>query len=95
MARETISLTTSVYGYELEPGDVISVDAGFKTYILRVLETLRGANWTNQIKAEPVLRCALPVTSSAPLDGIACVTGAWSMSRTLLSSYSGPFYSGM
>jgi Putative phage tail protein len=60
LARETVSLTTTAFGYELEPGDIVSVDAGFKTYILRVLETLRGANWTCRIKAEPVLRCSFP-----------------------------------
>lgn len=91
VARDRLSFTASIYGFEIEPGDVISVDAGFKTYIVRVLETLHGANWTNRIVGEPVLRCAVPV-SSAPLDGIACVTGAWSLSRTLLSTFTGQRY---
>jgi hypothetical protein len=92
LARETLSFTTNAEGYALEPGDVVSVNAGFKTYIIRVLEVLRGANWSAQIKGEPVLRCAFPVTSAGPLDGIAGLTGAWSMSRPLLSSYTGEFY---
>jgi hypothetical protein len=60
LAREIISLTTSIYGYELEPGDIVAVDAGFKTYDIRVLESVKGANWTNRIKGEPVLTCDLP-----------------------------------
>jgi hypothetical protein len=92
LARETLSFNTNAEGYALEPGDVVSVNAGFKTYIIRVLEVLRGANWSNQIKGEPVLRCAFPVTSAGPLDGIPGLTGAWSMSRPLLSSYTGGLY---
>jgi hypothetical protein len=60
LAREKVSFTTTIFGYEIEPGDIVELDAGFKTYILRVLETLKGANWTNRITAEPVLRCELP-----------------------------------
>lgn len=90
-ARDRVNFTTSIYGLEIEPGDVVSVDAGFKTYILRVLETLHGANWTNRIISEPVLRCAVPLSSS-PLDGVACLTGAWSMSRHLVSTYQGELY---
>lgn len=62
LARETISFTTSISGYAIEPGDIARVDAGFKTYIIRVLECLKGANWTNKITGEPVLRCAPPLT---------------------------------
>ena len=58
LARETISFTTSIVGYEIEPGDIVSVNAGFKTYIIRVIESMKGANWTNRIRGEPVLRCA-------------------------------------
>ncbi len=90
-ARDRASFTTSIYGYEIEPGDIVAVDAGFKNLVLRVIDTLHGADWTNRITAEPVLRCAVPI-SSAPLDGVECVTAAWSMSRQLLSSYSGPYY---
>jgi Putative phage tail protein len=60
LARETISFTTTIRGYGIEPGDIVQLDAGFKTYTIRVLETLKGANWTNRIKGEPVLRCDLP-----------------------------------
>jgi hypothetical protein len=67
------------------------VDAGFKNIVLRVIDTLHGADWTNRITAEPVLRCAVPI-SSAPLDGVECVSAAWSLSRQLLSSYAGPYY---
>lgn len=28
LARETISFTTTIFGYEIEPGDVVTVDAG-------------------------------------------------------------------
>ena len=61
LARETISFTTSIVGYEIEPGDIVSVDAGFKTYMIRVIESMKGANWTNRIRGEPVLRCAPPL----------------------------------
>ncbi len=90
-ARDRASFTTGVYGYEIEPGDIVAVDAGFKNLVLRVTETLHGADWTNRITAEPVLRCATPV-GSAVLDGVLCVSGAWSMSRQLLSSYLDPYY---
>jgi Putative phage tail protein len=66
LARETLSFTTSVVGYEIEPGDLVRVDAGFKTYVCRVIESLKGANWTNRIRAEPVLRCAPALTFEPP-----------------------------
>jgi Putative phage tail protein len=66
LARETVSFTTSIVGYEIEPGDIVQIDAGFKTYIVRVLETVKGANWTNRIKGEPVLRCQLPISFEPP-----------------------------
>jgi Putative phage tail protein len=66
LARETLSFTTSIVGYEIEPGDIVRVDAGFKTYVVRVIESLKGANWTNRIRAEPVLRCAPALTFEPP-----------------------------
>jgi Putative phage tail protein len=68
LARETLSFTTSIVGYEIEPGDIVRVDAGFKVYIVRVIESLKGANWTNRIRAEPVLRCA-PALTYEPIPG--------------------------
>lgn len=94
LARDKVTFTTSIVGFEIEPSDIVLLDAGFKSYALRVIETLHGANWTNHIVAEPVLRCAVPL-SSAPLDGLSCVTAGWSLSRKLLSSYSGPYYSAL
>ncbi len=91
IARETVSFTTNIFGYAIEPGDIVQVDAGFKTYYVRVLETLKGANWTNKISGEPVLRCGLGV-SSALLDGVQCVTAAYSLSRKLLSVFEDPLY---
>jgi hypothetical protein len=70
LARETLSFTTSVVGYEIEPGDIVRVDAGFKTYVVRVIESLKGANWTNRIRAEPVLRCAPPLTFTPPISDV-------------------------
>ncbi len=90
-ARDRASFTTGIYGYEIEPGDIVAVDAGFKNIVLRVIDTLHGADWTNRVTAEPVLRCATPI-GTAPLDGIDCVSAAYSLSRQLLSSYVGPYY---
>jgi len=96
LARETVSFTTSIVGYEIEPGDIVEVDAGFKTYTVRVLETLKGANWTNRIKGEPVLRCQLPITVIDPLtpltDLVPIPTSAISASRRLFDSWEGGFY---
>jgi Putative phage tail protein len=66
IARETLSFTTSIVGYEIEPGDIVRVDAGFKAYVVRVIESLKGANWTNRIRAEPVLRCAPALAFEPP-----------------------------
>jgi len=75
IARETLSFTTSIVGYEIEPGDVVAVDAGFKTYAIRVLESLKGANWTNRIRGEPILRCAPALVSDPDFTFVVFLLG--------------------
>jgi Concanavalin A-like lectin/glucanases superfamily/Putative phage tail protein len=62
-ARKRISLQTMLYGYALEPGDLFRLSGvanGFdQTEVFKVISSSHGANYTNEISGEAILKCSL------------------------------------
>lgn len=60
LARDKVQLTLLPRGMAVEPSDHLLVEAGFKNYVLRLLETVHGANGIVQCVGEPILICRIP-----------------------------------
>jgi hypothetical protein len=69
-ARKQISLTTTIEGIQVEPGDIIgAVDLGDDFpggESFRVLETLHGANLSVELTAESLLQCSVTALTTPP-----------------------------
>lgn len=88
LSRDKVALTLMPYGIMTEPGDFLRLNAPFKTYLLRVLETLKGANWTTEVVAEQILRCTIPGVQPE-IDAIITTASAAYSTRKVRSAYAG------
>jgi hypothetical protein len=63
VARKTVTLTAMATGFELEPGDFISIaelGTDFADNTFKIVETAHGANYTVEITAEAFFNCGIP-----------------------------------
>ncbi len=90
MQREKSEFTGNRYYLGLDPGDTYRIPTDEMDYFHRASEVVRKADMTVDVKGEGVLTCALAVDlDDLDLTGM---SAGWSMSRTLLSSYTGTYY---
>lgn len=75
LTRDKLAFTLGPYGIETEPGDFVRIDTPSKTWLIRVLETLKGANFTTECIGEPILRCAFVVSADDHFASVVLLLG--------------------